>query len=472
MKKKFITTAIAYTNTEPHIGFLFELLSADILARFYKNKGEKVFFLTGTDEHGTKVAKKAEEAGQEPQEFVDRISDSFRSLGKDFNIDFDYFVRTTDPGHKKFVSEAWAKLQEAGYLEKRQYTGYYCSGCEAFKTERELKDGKCLIHEIPVEKIEEENWFFTLTKFKEPLLKWLETEPIQPVSRGNEIRELIKSGLEDVSFSRHVSKLSWGVPVPGDETQVMYVWADALLNYLSGPVLSGEKLEEVWPADIQIIGKDILRFHALIWPAILTALGYELPKKLVVHGFINSDGKKMSKSLGNVISPKELLERYGADGTRYLLFRQLNYYEDSNFVWSEVDSLYNGELANGLGNLVARTVSLLSSFKDAGIEVDKIVESAISGPAVDSRLDVLNFAEPLEIANDKINQADGWITKEQPWTWKKTDTLTEEKVEALVRETHLPEISAVLLPYIPDTAEKIIAQLKSLKSEPLFPRLK
>jgi methionyl-tRNA synthetase len=472
MKEKYITTSIAYVNADPHIGFLFELLSADILNRAYKQAGEKSFFLTGTDEHGQKVAKAAKATGVEPQEYVDKVSASFNSLGKDFNIDFDYFIRTTNPEHKQFVQEQWKKLAATGYLEKRKYTGLYCNGCEAFKTEKELKDNKCLIHETPVEVIEEENWFFKLSQFAKPLLKWLDTDPITPKNRANEVREFIKSGLEDISFSRHLSKLSWGVPVPGDDEQVMYVWADALLNYLSGPLVAGKKLEEVWPADIQIVGKDILRFHAVIWPAILIALGYDLPKKLIVHGFINSDGKKMSKSLGNVISPKQLLERYGVDGTRYLLFRQLSYYDDSNFVWSEVDSLYNGELANGIGNLVARSISLLKGFKEAGIEVEKLVESSLQEKTEkNTLLETLDFSSPLIDVNQLVNLADTWITKNQPWTWRKTGEITQDKVAEFLGAVKLGEIANRLEPYTPETSKKIVDQLKALTPEPLFPRL-
>lgn len=472
MKAKYITTAIAYTNTEPHIGFLFELLSADILTRAYKQNGESVFFLTGTDEHGSKVAKAAKDAGVKPQEYVNNISAAYKKLGQDFKIDFDYFVRTTDPKHKDFVQDQWRRLAQAGYLEKRKYTGLYCNGCEAFKTERELKDGKCLIHETPVEQIEEENWFFKLSKFSEPLLKWLKTDPITPKNRANEVREIIKSGLEDVSFSRHLSKLSWGIPVPDDDEQVMYVWADALLNYISGPLAAGKKIDEVWPADIQIVGKDILRFHAVIWPAILTALGYDLPKKLVVHGFINSDGKKMSKSLGNVISPKELLKRYGVDGTRYLLFRQLSYYDDSNFVWSEVDSLYNGELANGIGNLLSRSISLLKGFKEDGVEVEKLIEQSLKAKTDKSNLlTTLDFSQNLIDVNQLINLADTWITKNQPWIWRKEGEVKEERVKEFLEAINLGEVAQLLEPYTPDTAKKIISQLKTLTTEPLFPRL-
>ncbi|MEX0594837.1 MAG: methionine--tRNA ligase, partial [Patescibacteria group bacterium] len=321
MKKTYITTSIAYVNAPPHIGHLLELVSADILARYRKSLGEEVFFVTGTDEHGSKIAQAAEAAGQEPQKYADEISKKFAKLGKDFEIEFDYFIRTTDPKHKKYAQERWKQLEKAGALVKRKYKGHYCVGCEAFKTDREIADGKCLIHEKELEVIEEENWFFKLSDYKEKILEWLMSEkPVYPESRLNEIINVVKE-LEDISFSRPKEKLIWGVPVPGDSDQTMYVWADALWNYLSVFELAGKDSQEYWPADYQIIGKDILKFHGAIWPGLLLACGYELPKKLLVHGFVNVDGKKMSKSLGNVIAPKDLLDKYGAEATRYLIFR-------------------------------------------------------------------------------------------------------------------------------------------------------
>ncbi len=463
MKKTYITTSIAYINAEPHIGFLLELLSADVLARYRKSLGEEVFFVTGTDEHGTKIAQAAEAANKEPQQYADEVSKKFEKLGKDFGIEFDYFIRTTDPKHKKFVQERWKQLEKTRALEKRKYKGYYCVGCEAFKTEREIAGGKCLIHEKELEVIEEENWFFKLSDYKEKILEWLRTEkPVQPESRLNEIINVVEE-LDDISFSRPKEKLSWGIPVPGDAAQTMYVWADALWNYLSVFDLAGKKTEDYWPADLQIIGKDILKFHGAIWPGLLLACGYELPKKLLVHGFINVDGKKMSKSLGNVVTPKELLNRYGKEATRYLLFRQLSYYEDSNFTWADFDAIYNGELANGIGNLSNRVIGLLKRFKAEPVQAKNIeIESALFRE---------DFGAELENVRSLLGSADQWITEVEPWSWGKDEPVSKDQINNLVEQSNLFEIAARLEPFMPETAKAIRSQLKTLKPEPLFPRL-
>ena len=463
MKKTYITTSIAYVNAPPHIGHLLEFLSADVLARYRKSKGEEVFFVTGTDEHGTKIAQAAETAGQEPQKYADEVSKKFEKLGKGFGIEFDYFVRTTDLRHKKFAQERWKQLEKAGALEKRKYKGYYCVGCEAFKTEREIVGGKCLIHEKELEIVKEENWFFKLSDYQERILDWLVQEkPVKPESRLNEIINVVKE-LEDVSFSRPKEKLSWGVPVPGDNEQTMYVWADALWNYLSVFDLAGKKSEEYWPADLQIIGKDILKFHGAIWPGLLLACGYELPKKLLVHGFVNVDGKKMSKSLGNVVTPKELLERYGKEATRYLIFRQLSYYEDSNFTWADFDAIYNGELANGIGNLSNRVIGLLKRFKAETVPLRNLeIESALAEE---------DFGAELEKVRSLLGAADQWITEVEPWGWGKDQAVSKDQINNLIEQSNLFEIAARLEPFMPETAKAIRQQLKTLEPKPLFPRL-
>ncbi len=472
MKKTYITTSIAYINAEPHIGFLLELLSADVLARYHKLQGEEVFFTTGTDEHGSKIAQAAEAAGKEPQKYADEISKKFEKLGKDFGIEFDFFVRTTDPKHKKFAQERWKQLEKAGALEKRKYKGYYCVGCEAFKTEREIAGNKCLIHEKELEVIEEENWFFKLSDYQEKILEWLiQEKPVKPEGRLNEVINVVKE-LEDISFSRPKDKLSWGVPVPaspakqggpGDPEQTMYVWADALWNYLSVFELAGKDSKEYWPADLQIIGKDILKFHGAIWPGLLLACGYELPKKLLVHGFVNVDGKKMSKSLGNVITPKELLERYGREATRYLIFRQLSYYEDSNFTWEDFDAIYNGDLANGIGNLANRVIGLLKRFKAESVVPKKVeIESALADE---------DFGAELEKVRSLLGAADQWITEVEPWSWGKDEPVSKDQINNLIDQSNLFEIAVRLEPFMPETAQSIREQLKTLKAEPLFPRL-
>ena len=465
MSKKTITTSIAYINAEPHIGFLFELVAADVLARYQRLQGDEVFFLTGTDEHGTKVEQAAKAANQEPKAFADSIAAKFEALTKDFNISNDFFIRTTDPNHVEFVKNAWNKLKTAGVLEKKTYSGFYCTGCEAFKTEREIIDGKCVIHETAVEKIEEENWFFNISKFKSQISKWIETA-VFPNSKRTEVINILED-FNEVSVSRPKSKLGWGIEVPDDSDQVLYVWIDALLNYLSGIEASGRKIADFWPGT-QLIGKDILKFHAIIWPALLLALGYKLPEKLLVHGWISVDGKKISKSLGNVITPAELKERYGVDGARYLLLRQLNFYDDSNFVWSEFDSLYNGELANGLGNLVARAITLLKKYDGAGAVHEALKNKEKEEKYIETGLEEYDFRGELVNINDQIGIADAWFSKTRPWEW---ESPTSEQKALLIEGSRLLKIVDLIEPFIPATAAEIRRQLTELDPKPLFPRI-
>ncbi|MEX2012709.1 MAG: class I tRNA ligase family protein, partial [Patescibacteria group bacterium] len=299
--------------------------------------------------------------------------------------------------------------------------------------------------------------------YKEKILEWLMSEkPVYPESRLNEIINVVKE-LEDISFSRPKEKLIWGVPVPGDSDQTMYVWADALWNYLSVFELAGKDSQEYWPADYQIIGKDILKFHGAIWPGLLLACGYELPKKLLVHGFVNVDGKKMSKSLGNVIAPKDLLDKYGAEATRYLILRQLSFYDDSNFTWESFDAIYTGELANGLGNLVNRTINLLKKFKATEIKTQKTVN--------DSKLADADFAGELNKITELITSADQWISEVKPWEWGKSGEVAKDQINNLVEQSSLVEIAARLEPFMPKTAVAICNQLKTLEPKPLFMRI-
>ena len=362
MAKFYITSSLPYTNANPHIGFALEIIQTDVLARYQRQQDKDVFFLTGTDEHGTKVAKTAKDAGVSPREFTNKISGKFLELTKTLNISNDNFIRTTDQKqHWPSVRVVWEKLQESGDLEKRIYEGLYCSGCEVFITEKELVNGQCPIHKKEPEKVQEENWFFGLSKYGLQLKEKIEKDELRivPEGRKKEVLSLINQGLEDISFSRPKEKLQWGIPVPGDDTQVVYVWADALVNYISAlGYPKGEKFKKYWPADVHVVGKDILRFHATIWPAMLLSLGIELPKTIFVHGFITADGQKMSKSLGNVIDPFELVEKYGTDAVRYFFLREIPSTEDGDFSYEKFEVRYNADLASGLGNLVARVVTL------------------------------------------------------------------------------------------------------------------
>lgn len=454
-KPAYITTSIAYVNAEPHIGFLYELLAADVLTRYHKKLSQEVFFVTGTDEHGIKVAQAATNAGKDPQQYVDEVSGKFEALKAEFNLNWDYFIRTTNPAHGQFVQEKWQQLHEAGLLEEREYSGLYCKGCEAFKTESEAVNGKCVIHETPLEKVAEKNWFFTgVKKYKSQIKEWV-NEAVVPETRRQEAINVLESGAYDaVSVSRPKATYGWGVEVPNDPDQIMYVWVDALFNYISALRINSK--ENLWPADYQIIGKDILKFHAIIWPALLLSCGYALPKKLLVHGFINVDGKKMSKSLGNVITPRQLLERYGVEASRYLLCKQLSFDEDSNFTWEDFDHVYHGDLANGLGNLLARLVGLARTLDLKTTNTPKTLPPSV---------ELVTNAE-LERANTLIKETDQLITENKLWidSGKKRQILEEAISNLLI-------IAETLEPFMPETVAEIRRQLAELDSKPMFPRL-
>ena len=354
MKKFYISTSIAYANAPPHLGFALELVQADVLTRYQRSLKKDIFFLTGTDEHGAKVVKAAERAPKTPKDFVDEISWKFKALAKVLDISNDDFIRTSDQKrHWPEVRKVWLKLKENGDIYKKKYQGLYCVGCEAFITKKDLADGKCRIHQKEPEVIKEENYFFRLSRYSKMITEILRMGKINiiPETRKNEMLSFVGQGLEDISFSRPRKDLKWGIPVPNDETQTIYVWADALTNYLSGA-------KNRWPADIQCIGKDILKFHSLIWPGMLLSLGLPLPKVILVHGFITVAGQKMSKSLGNVIDPFELVKKYGTDAVRYFLLREIPPTEDGDFTYEKFEGRYNADLAKGLGNLAARVITM------------------------------------------------------------------------------------------------------------------
>ncbi|MCK4525214.1 MAG: methionine--tRNA ligase, partial [Candidatus Andersenbacteria bacterium] len=367
--KFYITSSIAYANAAPHIGFAMEICQADVLARYHQMKGDDVFFLSGMDENGSKAKKTAQEKGRNTQEFVNEISAKFQLLLDTLNISNNDFIRTTDQKrHWPAAQKLWNKLVETGDIYKGSYEGYYCVGCEAYLTEKDLVDGKCPNHQKAPEKIKEENYFFKLSKYSDQIREKIESDELEilPESRKNEILSMIKGGLRDVSFSRPKTVLDWGVPVPNDKTQTMYVWCDALTNYISalGYENNSEKFQKYWPADIHVIGKDILRFHTAIWPAMLLSIGLPLPKKIFVHGFITSDGKKMSKSVGNVIDPFEVIDKYGVDALRYYLLKEIPSGGDGDFSYKRFEELYQADLANGIGNLTARIITLGVKIED------------------------------------------------------------------------------------------------------------
>ena len=474
-KKFYITTSLPYTNALPHIGFALELVQADVLARYHRELGQDVFFLTGTDEHGVKIVKAAKAAGKTPKEFTDEISAKYKELSKVVNASNDDFIRTTDQNrHWPIVQKVWLKAKDNNDIYKRQYKGLYCSGCEAFITKKDLKDGKCLIHQREPEVVEEENYFFRLSRYEKEVKKAIEGGRVKiiPEVRKNEMLSFISHGLEDISFSRPRKDLQWGIPVPGDDTQTIYVWADALANYLSALEYDkDQKYKKYWPADIQCLGKDILKFHAIFWLGILLSLKLSLPKSIFVHGFITVGGQKMSKSLGNTVDPIELVKKYGADAVRYFLLRELPPTEDGDFTYEKFEKRYNADLASGLGNLVARVVALglKSGTKKQKVKItNKGLKSLIDQSRKEcySSLDKFRFNEALGAIWNLIGFCDRYIEKERPWEAGKNQ---KEVIYNLLFA--IGEIAEFLKPFLPETSDEISKQLEIKKSEPLFPRV-
>mgnify|MGYP001073995503 CR=1 FL=1 len=466
MANKYITTPIYYVNDVPHIGHAYTTIAADVLNRFYKQQGSKSFFLTGTDEHGAKIAEAAEAAGKSPQNFVDDLVPQFKKAWGSLGVEYDGFIRTTDKKHEEVVVEFIKKLQDAGYVEKRKYEGLYCVGCEKFITEDELEDGKCPHHGKPPITHSEENYFFLLSKLEKDLQKVIESGEfvVAPEARKNEVLGKIKQGLEDVSISRQA--VNWGVKFPGDDNQTVYVWVDALINYYSATKIFDDPK---WPADLHLIGKDILWFHAVIWPAMLLAIGEALPKKVFAHGFFTIGGKKMSKSLGNAIDPIALAEKYGADAVRYAILREFPFGEDGDISEAKISLRYEKELANGIGNLFQRTLTMINKY---GIKVNPIEDDIYDKvKAFSDKVEALDFMGAInqirtmvEVGNERIEEGKPWELAKNNETEKLTDLLSE--VYRILRDT-----TKHVAPFMPDTAEKMKHQLETLSPEPLFPRI-
>ena len=462
MSRFYVTTSIPYVNGEPHLGHAMEFVMADVLARWARQRGDEVIFSTGTDEHGGKIAEKAAELGMEPQAFTDQMSEHFKVLASKLNISSDRFIRTTDESHEQRAKLIWKALEKDIY--KSKYTGWYCVGDEAFFTETEVKANKgiCPNHNRPYEKIEEENYFFKLSSFNDKIKSAIEdgSFAIVPESRKNEILSVLNEGLEDISVSRPKEKIHWGIEVPGDKDQGMYVWFEALMNYIT--VLGypeHEDFKNFWPANVQVIGKDITRFHAAIWPAMLLSLGLELPKTLYVHGFVNVDGKKMSKSLGNFVSPDDIIEKFGADAFRYYFLRHIPSYGDGDFSWEKFEAAYNGELANELGNSVQRTAAMINKYQN-GI-IGDIPEASHDEAQYERTLEECRFDRALDEVWEKVRGLNQYIDEAKPWQ------VAKEKDDDHLREIlayqagSLLGIANLLEPFLPDTATKI----KSIFSE-------
>lgn len=457
MDKFYVTTSIPYVNADPHIGFAMELLQADVLARYARQQGKEVLFSTGTDEHGGKIAEKAAEQGIKPLEFADRVSKSFSDMTTLLDVSNDRFIRTTQKAHEERAALIWKALTKDD-IYKGSYIGWYCTGDEAFFTETEVKanNGVCPAHNRPYEKIEEENYFFKLSKYSEQVGLAIKSGKFRviPDTKRNEILSTIDSGLEDISISRPKDKISWGIPVPGDKTQVMYVWFEALMNYIT--VLGypeHEDFAKFWPADVQIIGKDITRFHAAIWPAMLLSLGLELPKTLYVHSFVTVDGKKMSKSLGNVISPKDLVAKYGVDAFRYYFLRHVPSYNDGDFTQELFDRAYNNELANELGNAVQRTVAMIQKYQHGTI--GEIPPAEHDTAAYREALENCQFDRALDEVWEQVRGLNQYIDVEKPWTLAKENDDDHLREVLAYQCSCLIEIADLLEPFMPVTATAI-----------------
>ncbi|MDP2684868.1 MAG: methionine--tRNA ligase [bacterium] len=476
MKKKFyITTPIYYVNDKPHIGHAYTTIAADVLARYYRQQDYDVFFLTGTDEHGDKVAESAEKQGIKVEEFVDQNAEEFKQVFDHLDISYDIFMRTTDPVHKKSVDKFMLKLKEVDALYQGEYEGLYCRGCEDFLTEKELVDGKCPVHNKAPEVVKEKNWFFRLEKYLPQVKKLIASGKIKvmPVARKNEVLGLIKQNLKDFSVTRE--RVKWGLDFSVDQSQKIYVWVEALQNYISaiGYGRDEKEFNKWWPADVHLMAKEIIKFHAIYWPAMLIAAGEKLPKIIYAHGFFSLDGKKMSKTLGNVINPNELIEEFGVDATRYLLLTQFPFGQDGNIQRSLFKEKYNADLANNLGNLVSRVLNMIEKYTDG--QIPKQVNSPIYLEPIGEKIENLQFDDALKKLWQAIAKANQVIDENEPWKMAK-DPKKQTALEDLLSDlaSFLYDLAANIRPFMPHTAETIIGSLTSkkiIKGEPLFKRL-
>ena len=497
----YVTTPIYYVNAEPHLGHAYSTIAADVFARHMRQRGEDVFFLTGTDEHGEPVELAAEREGVSPQELADRNAPRFEAMAKSVNATNDFFIRTSDTRHTDRVAEIMQRVHDSGHVYEGTYEGWYCPRCAAFYTERELgPDNTCPIHEIALEREREQNWFFRLSAFEDDLKRLYAERPdfVVPGFRRNEAVSFIEQGLEDVSLSR--AKLKWGMPLPWDPSQRMYVWFDALLNYVTALSFAreGEDLtERFWPAAFHVLGKDILKFHAVIWPALLLAAGLQPPRGMVIHGYLLMGDKKMSKSLGNVLDPFTVIERFGADALRFYCLREVSFGQDGSVSAAGFESRYETELANDFGNLASRTLAMLERYRDGVVpEADSDPDLAggdggLAGVDVEVT-ELIDAAEPsqaLEAIWSRVRRLNRYVEETRPWDLAKDEEQAGRLDQVLFNLAEgLRVVTLALLPFIPESAEKLLDALSEEgrtlaafgsrgggaatgRIEPLFPKL-
>lgn len=461
MEKIYITTAIPYVNGAPHIGHAMDYCLADNYARYQRLIGNEVKFQAGTDEHGNKIYLKAKELNTPVEDYVKNNSKKFQEFIHNLDVSYTDFIRTTDTEHEKRCQEIWRKLKDHIYLAK--YEGWYCTGCERFVTEKECKENKgiCPDHQKPYEKLEEENYYFRISDFKDRIRVAIETDEmlILPDFRKKEVLKLLEDS-PNVSVSRPRSQLTWGVPVPDDDSQVMYVWIDALANYITVLGYPEKDISEWWPATAQFVGKDILRFHAIIWPAILLGLGLPLPRNLVSHGMVLADGQKMSKSIGNVVDPMEVLNKHGIDAFRYFFLRHIDTFADSDFTWEKYEAAYNNELANDLGNLVQRLATLAHKNNITIGEFENIPDAEYC-----KLMNNFEFSKAFDYVWEKIQAINRKIDDEKPWSLAKNGEV--DKLEKCMKSLIIELLTSNLMlgPFIPNAAEKI----KAIFTDPIVP---
>ncbi len=477
MDKFYITTPIYYINGTPHLGHTYTTVAADILARWHRIQGKDVFFLVGTDENSQKVVEAAKKAGKSLQEFTDEMSSIWRETWLKLGISFDRFIRTTSPEHINAVKIFWERVQEKGDIYLGEYEGWYCVDCEEFIKESDLDDGGlCPYHKKKPDILKEKNYFFRLSKYKDALLEHIEKNPdfILPVERRNEVVSYIKNHLEDISISRET--IDWGIPVPGDENQRIYVWFDALINYLSGIGFGQDeaKFSKYWPADVHLLGKEISKFHCALWPAMLMSAEIELPKTFFVHGHWTSDGQKMSKTIGNVVNPIDLMQEFSFDVVRYFLFRETPFGSDGDFSIARLKERYNSELANDLGNLLQRTLNMIDKYLDGRIDEEKVALYSYGLEQAGVYLENFKFDLALQEIWSAVSHLNKFIEEEKPWELFKNNE--KEKLSEVLHRVYaiLKEIVYFLEPFMPEITKKMRELLEkdriSAPDTPLFPK--